>query len=102
MSVTASRKKRIGRLRARGWIGFLGALATVAAVGAALFFWANGSAIGALIAVAAAFVCIGLLAFVVVSNKHDAPDPNLNSRMARLRRSRYRSAYPRSKADQDN
>lgn len=100
MPITASRKQRIIRLRARGWLGFLTALAAIAAVGAALFFWAGGSALGALIAIAVAVVCVAIAGTIIVVNKHDSPDPDLGSRMARLRRSRYRSAYPRPKSEQ--
>lgn len=100
MPITASRKQRIIRLRARGWVGFVMALATIAAVGAALFFWAGGSALGAIIAVVVAVVCVSIAGTIIVLNKHDSPDPDLGNRMARLRRSRYRSAYPRPKSDQ--
>lgn len=95
------RRRRIGRLRAKGWIGFLSALATFAGIGLALFFWAGGSAIGALIGVAVAVVFASTTAAVIISNRHETDDPELSSRMARLRRARYRSAYPRQTSHDD-
>jgi mannitol-specific phosphotransferase system IIBC component len=101
-SNATERRHKIARLRTKGWAGFLSALGTVAGISVALFFWANGSAIGALIGVAAAVVFAAVVATVVVSNKREGTDPTLDKRMARLRRARYRSAYPRPDSDKNS
>ncbi|PYE17889.1 hypothetical protein DFR67_10534 [Williamsia limnetica] len=89
------RRRKIVRLRAKGWTGFLSALATFGGIAFALFFWAGGSALGAVIAVVAAVVFASVTVAVIISNRHETDDPDLDNRMARLRRARYRSAYPR-------
>jgi drug/metabolite transporter (DMT)-like permease len=96
MSDKATERRRlIVRKRTRGWVGFVSALAAIAGVSVALFFWAEGSVLGAVIGLVVAVVCVSITAASIVTNKRDSADPALDNRMARLRRARYRSAYPR-------
>lgn len=92
------RRRKIIRLRTKGWVGFLSGLATFAGIALALFFWAGGSALGAVIGVVVAVVFASITVAVMISNRHETDDPDLDNRMARLRRARYRSAYPRPKS----
>jgi len=94
MNETKSPQSDLVRLRMAGWTGFFSALATVAAVVVGLFFWAEGSVIGAVIALCIGIIAAATLVLTITAAKRKGRDSNLNDRTNRLRRARYRSAYP--------
>jgi membrane protein implicated in regulation of membrane protease activity len=90
----ATPRRKMSVLHAAGWTGYFSVLAGVAAVCLVLVFWAGGSVIGTLIALAAALILLTIAFFSIRASREKGNDPTLQRRVRRLRRARYRNAYP--------